>query len=200
MTVEHVVFLVEEASLEAALTELLPRMLGDVTFELHQFGGKARLLARLPGRLAGYAAWLPPTHRIVVVLDRDSDDCMQLKEKLIEVSKQAGLKPKSGAGPWQVAYRIAIEELEAWFFGDWVAVQKAYARVRVTVPQKAAFRDPDQIKGGTWEALERILQEGGYFQAGLAKIELARAVARHMDPERNVSGSFRALRTLLASL
>lgn len=200
MKVEHVVFLLEEPSLEAALAELLPEMLGDISFELHQFGGKARLLDRLPNRLAGYASWLPPTHRIVVVLDRDSDDCMELKQRLVESAHQAGLKPKEGAGTWQVAYRLAVEELEAWFFGDWQAVQQVYSRVRPTVPQRAGFRDPDAIKGGTWEALQRILQEAGYFPGGLAKIEFARAVSTHMEPERNTSGSFGALRSLLAGL
>jgi hypothetical protein len=200
MTVEHVVFLLEEPSLEAALAELLPRMLGNITFELHQFGGKGRLLTRLPDRLAGYASWLPATHRIVVVLDRDADDCKQLKQALTDIAKRAGLKPKAGVGTWQVAYRIAIEELEAWFFGDWMAVQAAYSRVKATVPQKAGYRDPDQIKGGTWEALERVLQDAGYFPGGLAKIELARAVSSQMEPARNVSGSFGALRSLLASL
>jgi hypothetical protein len=55
-----------------------------------------------------------------------------------------------------------------------------------------AYRDPDSIAGGTWEALERVLKSAGYFRTGLRKIELARSVAKHMDPQRNRSRSFRA--------
>ncbi len=200
MSVEHIVFFLEEPSAEAALSQLLPRMLGDITFELHPFSGKAQLLRRMPGRLAAYAQSLPSTHRILVVLDRDEDDCTELKEQLMALASAARLKPKRGPGPWQVACRIAIEELEAWFFGDWQAVRSAFPRVPSTVPQKAGFRDPDQIKGGTWEALERVLQAAGYFPGGLPKIEFARTVSAHMDPARNKSPSFAAFRTLLATL
>ena len=88
--------------------------------------------------------------------------------------------------------RIAIEELEAWFFGDWEAVRSAYPKVPASQLQKAGFRDPDAIKGGTWEAMERVMQGAGYFGGGLRKIELARSVAAHMVAERNRSASFRA--------
>ncbi len=66
-----------------------------------------------------------------------------------------------------------------------------------TVPQKAGYRDPDAIRGGTWEQLERILQRAGYFRSGLRKNELARAVSAHMQPERNTSKSFQAFRSAL---
>jgi hypothetical protein len=102
-------------------------------------------------------------------------------------------KTAAGSGQrFQVVNRIAIEELQAWFFGDWAAVQAAYPRVPATVPQKAAYRDPDAIAGGTWEALERVMQQAGYFKPRLRKIECARAVTPHMNPTRNRSASFQA--------
>ena len=99
---------------------------------------------------------------------------------------------------YQVVNRIVIEELEAWFFGDWQAVQAAYPRVAGTIPRKAAFRDPDAIAGGTWEAIERILKRAGYFKGGLRKLELAREVAQHMEPARNSSHSFRVFENAVA--
>ncbi|WP_231636395.1 DUF4276 family protein [Burkholderia sp. MSHR3999] len=72
------------------------------------------------------------------------------------------------------------------------AVQAAYPRVPANLPQKAPFRDPDAILGGTWEALERVLKLAGYFSTGLRKLELARSVASHMDPAQNKSRSFQA--------
>lgn len=89
--------------------------------------------------------------------------------------------------------RIAVEELEAWYFGDWEAVRQAYPRVSVSIPRQARYRHPDAVTGGTWEAFERILQRHGYFQSGLRKTEAARAVGEHLDASRNSSASFAAL-------
>ena len=85
-------------------------------------------------------------------------------------------------------------------FGDWLAVRAAYPKLEITVPQRAGFRDPDAIKGGTWEAMERVLQRKGYFKTGLRKMELAPAVAVEMDPARNRSASFGCLRDVLGAL
>jgi hypothetical protein len=95
---------------------------------------------------------------------------------------------------------LAIEELEAWYFGDWNAVRKAYPRAAATIPKKAQYRAPDEIKGGTWEVFERVLQQSGYFLNGLRKIEAAAAIAQHMVPVRNSSPSFCALRDALLEI
>jgi hypothetical protein len=89
-----------------------------------------------------------------------------------------------------VAHRIIVEELESWFFGDWEAVRTGYPRVSATIPKKERFRIPDNISGGTWEAMEQVLQHAGYYKSGLSKIELARTVAQYMEPSRNKSRSF----------
>jgi len=96
--------------------------------------------------------------------------------------------------------RLAVEELEAWFFGDVEAIAAAYPRVPRNLARKAPFRNPDRIKGGTWEALERVLQRAGHFPGGLGKIEAARAIARHMDPQRNRSRSFCVFRDALLEI
>lgn len=192
---EKLIVYVEELSMEAALEQLLPKMLNDVDFEIRRFQCKDDLLKNLPSRLNAYRTWLPENWAILVLVDRDDDDCQELKLNLENMAVDAGLlsKTASGAGNrFQIANRIVIEELEAWFFGDWSAVQSAYPRVPATIPQKAGFRDPDAIQGGTWEALERVLKKAGYFNTGLRKLECARKVAEHMEPARNNSKSFRA--------
>ena len=98
---------------------------------------------------------------------------------------------------WQIVFRIVIEELEAWYFGDWDAVRDAYPEVSANIPQKARFRDPDAVKGGTWEAFERILQEHGHFRTGLRKVEAARMISARLDPDRNRSRSFAAFRDVV---
>jgi len=110
---------------------------------------------------------------------------------------QSGLNTKSQAprgGQFQVLNRIAIEELEAWFFGDVEALCTAFPRVPPSLGEHSKYRDPDAISGGTWEALERVLQKAGHHKGGLAKIAAARAISEHMIPERNRSQSFRVFR------
>lgn len=188
--------------MEAALRLLLPTMLQAVSFEVYPHQGKGDLLARLPDRLRGYSKWIPDTWRIVVVVDRDDEDCALLKARREEMATAAGLVTRSAAtkAPYTVVNRIAIEELEAWYFGDWAAVRAAYPKASATIPAQAKYRAPDAIKGGTWEAFERVLKKAGYFVGGLRKIEAAREVAVHMEPSRNSSPSFRALRDVLSEL
>lgn len=150
-----------EVFLRALLLRLLPQ---GRTFEVHAFQGKADLLGKLDARLRAYAAWMPADWRIVVVVDRDNDDCRYLKQRLEDIAQRAGLRSRNRAGdlPWQLVNRIAIEELEAWYFGDWPAVQAAYPRVPGNIPHRQGFRDPDAIAGGTWETFERVMQRHGY--------------------------------------
>lgn len=187
--------------MEAFLRALLPRLLPeDRTFEVHPFQGKSDLLGKLEERLRGYAAWLPEDWRIVVVVDRDDDDCRDLKQRLEAIAQRAGLRSRTRAGglSWQLVNRIAIEELEAWYFADWEAVRAAYPRVPSNIPHRQGFRDSDAIAGGTCEAFERMMQRHGYFKGGLAKIEAARAVGTWVDPARSRSRSFAVFQQALA--
>jgi hypothetical protein len=190
----HIEFFVEELSAEAALREIVPRIVGpEVSFQLHPFQGKPDLLKRLPDRLRAYRRWLPEDWRIVVLVDEDRQDCLRLKQQLEEMSKRAGFatktKPRADSS-FRVINRIAIEELEAWFFGDPGAILTAYPGVRLGFFAGRRFRDPDAIRGGTAEALEQVLQRSGYYSGGMSKIQVARDVARHMTPAQNRSRSF----------
>ena len=115
----------------------------------------------------------------------------------------SGLLTRSSPGAerrFQVSVRLAIEELEAWFFGDTGALCSAYPGLPVSLASQAPYRDPDAIRGGTWEALERELQKAGYHQGGLAKIKAAREISFYMDPARNRSRSFQVFRDGLIGL
>ena len=192
----HVEFLVEEESCAEFLRVLAPQLLrtGD-TFRLHPFQGKMDLLQKLPLRLSGYANWIERDWRIVVLLDCDRDECRDLKRRMEDTAIYVGLgtktRPRSD-GRIHVLNRIAIEELEAWFFGDIEALAAAYPGIPPTLARKKRYRNPDAIRGGTWESLERELQKAGYYSAGMPKIEVARNVSRHMVPGRNRSPSFTA--------
>lgn len=185
--------------MEAFLRGLLPRLLPPGrTFEVHPFQGKQDLLDKLEGRLRGYANWLPADWRIVVVVDRDDDDCTMLKRQMEQIAVNARLRTRSrSCSSWQLVNRIAIEELEAWYFGDWEAVRASYPRVSENVPRQSRYRNSDAIAGGTWEAFERLLQRQGYFKGGLPKIEVARTLGQHLDPDRCRSPSFACFRDAL---
>ncbi len=201
----HLVVFVEEESAEHALWALLPRILGErQEFEVLRFNGKPRLLRELPGRLRGYRRQNREDLGIAVLIDQDRQDCRHLKAQLETCALQAGFATSTspdGHGRFQVVNRIAVEELEAWFFGDIEALCAAYPRVPTSLDKRRGFREPDAIAGGTWEALERVLQTAGHHPAGLAKIRAARDIAAHMQPERNRSASFqcfcRGVRTLI---
>ena len=99
-----------EAFLQTLLASMLPE---DSAFTIHSFRGKPDLMKKLRDRLRGYAAWMPESYRIVVVVDRDDDDCKILKEKLETAATDSSLltRTQTGGTPWQVVNRIAIEEL-----------------------------------------------------------------------------------------
>ncbi len=190
----HLELLVEEPSAEAALKCLVPKIVGpdhSARFITHQ--GKRHLLQKLPLLLRGYRHWVSAQIRIVVLIDEDGQDCHSIKAKLEQLALRAGLPTLSAPdalGQALLMNRLAVEELEAWFFGDVEALVSAYPRVPSTLAQRQPFRDPDRIRGGTWEQLEKTLQKHGYYRAGLPKIEAAGKIARRMVPERNRSHSF----------
>lgn len=188
----HIEFLLEERSAEAALEIILPKILPEaVGVNYHVFEGKQDLLKNLPARLKGYKPWLPEDWRIMVLIDEDREDCFQLKATLEEVAQAAGFVTKSSALPqdnFQVVNRLAIEELEAWFFGDIEALRQGYPKVSKTFQRRRKFRDPDAIEGGTHEALGRLLKR--YYPKWLPKTIVAQNIAPYMEPSRNRSRSF----------
>jgi hypothetical protein len=196
----RVEFLVDEESKEAALRNILPKIAGDlITYQIHVLRGKSHILPRL----RAYKKWLPKDRRILVLFDNDKKDCEKVKAELEQFARTAGLPTKTAPGhgkDYQVVNRLAIEELESWFFGDIEALVKAYPGVPDTLAEKSGFRDPDAIQGGTWEQLEKILQKAGHYSAGLAKITAARDISSYMDPERNRSKSFQVFRDTIKML
>lgn len=202
----HLIILCEEPSAAEALDHLMGRLLSDSdTFQVVNMECKSQLLAELPKRFLSYAQRLTyePDLRVLVLVDRDQQNCLVLKQALENAAHTAGLRtlmaarPGPGqppAGHFHVVNRVVCEELEAWFLGDPAAVERAYPKVKRRNFNQMHLRNPDNVQGGTWEALERTLQSGRYYPAGLAKIQAARDIAPHLDlnPTVNQSPSFQA--------
>jgi len=184
----HIEFLVEEPSMEMALKSIVPKIIETQhTFQFHNFQDKKKLLKRLSKRMQAYANFLPSDWRIVIVVDRDNDDCKKLKQKLCTASRVV-IKKKGNV----VLHRIAIEELEAWFLGDIPAIRVEFPKVPANLEKNKKFRDPDAIKGGTWETLDKLLKDYGY--QGLFKTQFAQRIAPNMNVENNRSKSFQVFR------
>lgn len=189
--------LVEELSMEVSLRIIMPQIAPGLPFEIRRFSGKPDLLRNLPNRLKGYSAWAHAANLgIVVLVDRDDDDCVKLRAKLDAITVREGFSCASVTGDafGTMLNRIAIEELEAWFFGDVEALGMAYPGVPGTLASKQRYRDPDAIKGGTWEALQRVLQAAGHHKGGLRKVAAAAEISRYLDVENNASSSFAGFR------
>lgn len=199
----HIEFLVEETSAEIVLTEIVPKILGNkVTFKVHDFRGKTNLLKKLPDRMKGYYNLLKSQEdwRIVVLIDEDRQDCKELKQKLEDIAIGEGLSTASTKKNFQVLNRLVVEEIEAWFFGDVEALRVKYPKVSKNLTKRASYRNPDEIKGGTWEALDRVLSSVGYYTKGfMPKTEVARNIAPFLNPELNDSKSFQVFREGLKS-
>ncbi|MCX6829975.1 MAG: DUF4276 family protein [candidate division Zixibacteria bacterium] len=198
-------FLLEERSAEAVMRNIVPKIINwDAIVGYHVFNGKHDLLGKLPNRLKGYKeiCRFDPC-KIVVLIDKDRQDCHVLKTRLERVAADAGLITKTQCGlnmQFQVLNRLAIEELEAWFFGDNQALSTAYPRVPTHLHAKAKYRNPDGIPGGTSQALERVLMQAGYYAGGMPKIEVAMKVSSLMNPDRNTSKSFQVFKAGLLAL
>jgi len=189
--------LVEEPSAEEPIRAIARQIVGDrAKVTVHNLESKYKLLKNLPSRLSAYRDRIDDGEdlRILVLVDRDSDDCVELKGKLETVASQARLvtKTASEGDGFQIVNRIVVEELESWFLGDPAALRSAFPRLPTLDPNKKPFRNPDN--GGTAEVLARLLKKHGIYGGKYPKIEGARRVAPHLDPDRNRSASFHAFR------
>jgi len=160
------------------------------------FNGEPDLLRKLPERLSGYADGAFGTKvGICVVVDQDREDCLTLKERMGEEAHRAGLARESAPDDdraFMVVNRVAVEDLEAWFPVDPDAANQADPVVPASFATRAAYCDPDHVRGGTAEARERPLQRAGYHRGGLRKLQAAQEIAPFVRPSDNSSVSFRS--------
>ena len=165
------VFFLEERSMKELLDGILPRILPDgVSFLTIAHQGKSDLEKSLPIKLKG---WNEPDTKFIVVHDQDSNNCVELKQKLKKLC--------AGYGK-EVLIRISCHELEAWYWGDLSAVSKAFGRDISTLSNKRKYHIPDMI--------ENPKQELKRYLPGMGQIDSARRIAAHMSITKNTSHSF----------
>lgn len=211
----HIEILVEDSSGEKLLQMLLPQFLGPQgephTWRLHAYKGIGRipkglvmkadpakriLLDRLPKVLRGYGK-TPGIDAVVVVVDTDKRDCVAFLDELKGVAATCNPVPIT-------LFRLAIEEIEAWYFGDQDALLAAYPRAKQDVLGKYV----QDSACDTWELLadavhlggSAAIKKAGWPLPGQVKHEWAEKIGPLMKPERNISPSFGKLRDGLRRL
>ena len=211
----HIEVLVEDSSGGRLLGHLLPAVIGPQgqphTWRVHSYKGVGRippglrpgsdptrriLLDQLPRLLRGYSR-TQGIDAVLVVLDADNQECITF---LRDLRSLAG----TCAPALRILFRLAIEEIEAWYLGDRTALLAAYPHAK---PQLLDSYQQDSICG-TWERLADAIHEGGaaaiirtgWPLPGQIKHEWAERIGPLMDIERNVSPSFQKFRDGLRRL
>ena len=211
----HIEVLVEDSSGSKLLETLLPKIIGTQgnphTWRIHPYKGighlpaglstkddpaKRALLNQLPRLLTGYAK-TPGVDAVLVVVDSDRRDCKVFLQELMDLLRQCQPQPNA-------LFRLAIEEVEAWYFGDLQAVSVAYPRLK----QEVINRYQQDSICNTWEMLadavypggSAAIRKAGWPLPGHIKHEWAEKIGSLMDVENNQSPSFCKLRDGLRRL
>ncbi len=175
---KNLVFLLEEPSAKAMLKGVLPRLLPENIFsEFIVFEGKQDLEKQVERRLR---CWMKPNSYFVVMRDQDSADCSKIKNRLYAKCINAG-KPET-------LVRIACHELESFYLGDLVAVEKGLSLAGLSEKQqKRKYRMPDKLSN---PAAELSALTNNKYQ----KLLGSRAIGSHLSLDRsNRSNSFNVL-------
>ena len=211
----HIEVLVEDSSGEKLLAQLLPHILGEQgaphTWRLKAYKGIGRippgltakadpakriLLDQLPRLLQGYGR-TPGIDAVVVVLDTDWRDCKEFLKELKAVARRCQPAPRT-------LFRLAIEELEAWYLGDRAGLMQAYPRAK----REVLDRYVQDSVCNTWELMADAVRAGGaaaikqagWPLPGQIKHEWAEKMGPFMRIDQNASPSFGKFRDGLLRL
>lgn len=172
---DPIVFLLEERSMAEMLKILLPKIIpSNITYKCITHEGKQDLEKSIPRKLKAFSK----KTKFIIVIDKDSGDCLQIKQKIFKLCQQAN-RPDT-------LIRIACHELESWFLGDLKAVEKGFAirpEKLAKLKSKAKYRNPDAL-GSPKQELKKLV-------SNYQPISGSRAIAEHLNVKRNNSKSFR---------
>ncbi len=174
--IKQLVFMTEEASMEKfieiILKKLLPENLDSIIIS-HE--GKQDLEKSIPRKLRAWRNNDQVNYHFIIIRDKDSGNCMDIKNDLKNICKKAGRKDS--------IIIIAIHELESWFLGDLQAIEKAYNIPDLGNKQKnRIYRTPDKLANAS-EQLSKICKDR-------SKVTRTKKIAINMDFKNNLSTSF----------
>ena len=206
----HIDILVEDESGKILISTIIDKIIdaSNNTYKIHSYKGIGKLpkkgeirdFAKIQNRclLANINRLLNGigernhksniTGSVVTIFDNDKANCTEMKKDLVESAKMLSYSPN-------VAFCIAIEEIEAWLLGDFDAIKAAYPKAKDSLYQQYK---QDSICD-TWEHLGRIIDEkqmrqlgkSDHYWAGELKCTWCREIGAHMNIDRNRSPSFK---------
>ena len=175
----ELVFCLEEASARRFLEGVVSRVnQQNVPVRYIVFEGKQDLEGSLERRIKGYRN---PDAIFIIMRDQDgAPDCKVIKQKLKKICVKAGRS--------EAVVRIACRELEAFYWGDLAAVERALGVSGLRkLSTKAQFRDSDSIVN---PARELNTATKGLYQ----KVLGSEMIGREISVDHCTSRSFQALR------
>jgi hypothetical protein len=173
----NIVFFLEEPSAQEMLKVMLPRMINpfdEVSFRYVVFEGKSDLEENIERKLR---AWKQPGDtRFVILRDQDSGDCRLIKQSLLSKCQSVSES--------KILVRIACRELESWYLGDLLAVEKGLEITNLAKYQgNKKFRNPDNLNNAS-EELHKLTSKR--YQ----KVASSRKIGKHLSLQHNQSHSF----------
>jgi hypothetical protein len=136
----------EEPSAKTMLEIILPKLIPSIETTVINFEGKQDLEKNIENKLR---LWQTPDTVFLVTRDQDSGDCQVIKERLLQKVINSGKENVS-------LIRIACHELESFYLGDLLAVERGMNIANLSKKQKKKkFRTPDTIVGAK-EELQKI--------------------------------------------
>ncbi|MDR1053456.1 MAG: DUF4276 family protein [Planctomycetaceae bacterium] len=202
----HSIFLVEDISGETTLKIVLNKIgLNTEQYEIHSYRGigkipenlnksdsnpkKRQLLTQLPKLLKGFSTrYQYLNHTIFVLCDLDKCCFKKFREELLEVAKKCDADQHT-------QFFLSVNEMEAWFLGDFNAIKKIYSRARrrknYTESKLGCWETlADSIKKGWSKELKKQKEKEGYSVIGKLKNQWATEITPHLNIQMNSSPCF----------
>jgi hypothetical protein len=189
--------LVEGKSELALLTTWAKRVVVGLDVRVIPHGGKGKLpsdvtappdpkkrglLDQLPAKLRAYGTSLKGNDGVLVLVDADDDDATSLRARLSAL-----------AGVLHFKACVAVEETEAFYFGDLRALKQAFPNADMELARKF---EPDSVCG-TWERFGQVIGDDGGN-----KVRWAETIAPYLttDPSKTRSPSCKEFLEALVDL
>ena len=200
----HFEILVEDVSGKKFLDNIVPKIIGDNSFNVISYKGVGRippnmnksvdaskriLLDNLPRLLSGYGkSWQWGYEAVVIVVcDLDNKCLKSFRDDLTELLNNCNPAPTT-------CFCIAIEEGEAWLLGDITAIKQAYPNAKDAILKSyindSICRTWEKLADAIYQGGSKKLSEQGWVTIGKEKSNWAENITPYMVIDNNTSPSF----------
>ncbi|MDR1009342.1 MAG: DUF4276 family protein [Rickettsiales bacterium] len=177
--IKNLVFLLEEKSARNMLEQIVPSIIDikNISVYYFDFNGKSDLKKNIELKMR---FWKLKDTFFIILQDQDANDCKILKSELVSKCEASGRK--------HYLVRIACRELESFYFGNLMAVERALLIPGLANKYKNTkrFRSPDDIVSPGQHLIE--ITKGKYI-----KTTGSTEIGKYLMRDDNKSNSFNIL-------